>query len=75
MGRYDDPDYITLAKGGFFLGLALFLVGAGGEVIGHALYESLPAWENTLFLYSEGIGLLVGFFSPLLFGVVMPLTE
>ena len=75
MDGYDDVGYATLAKGGFLLGFGLFLLGAGGELIGHALYESLPAWENTLFVYSEGIGLLVGSASPILFGIVMPLLE
>lgn len=71
----DDLDYATLAKGGFLLGFGLFVLGAGGELVGHALYESLPAWENTLFLYSEGAGLLVAFVSPILFGIVLPLME
>lgn len=75
MGRYGDLDYPRLAKFGFLLGLGLFALGAGGEVVGHALYGSLPAWENTLFVFSEGIGLVIGFFSPIVFGILLPLTE
>ena len=75
MARYGDLDYPRLTKVGFLLGLGLFVLGAGGEVVGHALYGSLPAWENTLFVTSEGVGLVVGFFSPIVFGILLPLTE
>ncbi|PSQ15386.1 hypothetical protein BRD00_13880 [Halobacteriales archaeon QS_8_69_26] len=75
MDDFDDVGYVTLAKGGLLLGVGLFVLGAGGELVGHALYDSLPGWENTLFLYSEGLGLVIGFFSPILFGIVMPLVE
>ena len=75
MGRYGDMDYGAWAKGGFLLGFGLLAFGAGGELIGHAFFESLPAWENELFTAFEGVGLVVGFFSPWIFGIVMPLTE
>lgn len=75
MGRYGNLDYPRLAKFGFLLGVGLVAAGAGGEVIGHAVYGSLPAWENTLFTDMEILGVLLGLFSPLLFGIVMPLTE
>ena len=68
-------DHATLAKLGFLLGLGLFLAGAGGEYVGHALLGGLPAWEDTLLFDMEVLGLLVGFFSPLVFGVVLPLLE
>lgn len=75
MGRYGDLDYARLAKVGFFFGLGLFIIGTGGEIIGHAYFEPLPPWEDTLFLDLEILGILVGFFSPFLFGVFLPLTE
>lgn len=64
-----------LAKYGFLLGASLFLIGAGGGLVLPAFLGELPEWEQTLFLYSEVIGTAVGFFSPLLFGVVFPLLD
>ncbi|SIS00909.1 DUF7860 family protein [Natronorubrum thiooxidans] len=75
MGRYGDLNYGFLTKAGFLFGLGLLLFGAGGEILGHAVYGDLPAWQNTLFTYSEGIGLVIGFFSPWIFGIFLPLTE
>jgi len=68
----DNPKW---AKRGFLIGVGLLALGAGGEIIGHLFFESLPSWENTLFTYSEGIGILVGFFSVWVFGVMLPLME
>lgn len=75
MGRYGTVDYPTLTKRGFLLGLGLLLFGAGGELLGHAFFGDLPAWENTLFVYAEGVGILVGVISVLVFGIALPLTE
>ncbi len=75
MGRYSDRDYAQLAKTGFLLGLSMFVVGIAGDVLVHAYFESVPAWEETLLFDLEVVGLLVGFFSPLVFGIVLPLTE
>lgn len=75
MGRSDGLDYGYWAKTGFLLGLGLFALGAAGEILGHVAFGSLPAWENRLFTYSEGAGLVIGFCSPWIFGVVLPLTE
>lgn len=75
MARYGNFDYAYLAKTGFLLGLALFAIGGGGGLLGHAFFEPLPAWESTLFLDLEVLGVLVGFVSPFLFGVFLPLTE
>jgi len=75
MGRHGTIDHGRWAKTGFLLGLALLALGAGGEIIGRALFENLPAWENTLFVYMEGIGLTIGFFSPWIFGVALPLMD
>lgn len=42
MGRYGDLDYGLLTKTGFFLGVGLFVLGAGGVAVGHAVYGTLP---------------------------------
>lgn len=68
-------DYAHWAKLGFLIGLGLFVVGVGGEIVGHSVTGTLPAWENTLFTYAEGVGLVAGFFSPIVFGIVLPLIE
>ncbi|WP_254761942.1 hypothetical protein [Natrinema marinum] len=75
MAHYSGRDYPELAKAGFFLGLALFVVGTGGELVGHAMFGSLPQWENTLLFALTIVGFAVGFTSPFLFGIVMPLVE
>ncbi|AQL43600.1 hypothetical protein BV210_13230 [Halorientalis sp. IM1011] len=75
MAQTASMDYQTYAKGGFFLGVALLVIGIAGSVVGHAFFEPLPAWENTLFLAAEFSGLIIGFFSPILFGIVLPLIE
>ncbi|WP_458207037.1 DUF7860 family protein [Haladaptatus sp. NG-SE-30] len=75
MGRYGDLDYPKLTKTGFFLGVALLTIGALGEIVGTALYGSLPGWENTLFTDLEILGILLGLLSPFVFGIFLPLTE
>ena len=75
MGRYGDLDYPKLAKRGFLLGVGMLFLGAAGEAFLPALVGPLPAWEHTLLLDVEILGLLVGFFSPLVFGIALPLTE
>lgn len=75
MGRYGDLDYARLAKGGFLLGLSLLVIGATGEIFGHAYFDPLPAWEEALFFDLEVAGLVIGVLSPFVFGIFMPLTE
>jgi len=75
MAHQTNVDHAFLAKVGFLLGLTLFVIGAGGELIGHGMYGSLPAWEKTLLFDLEVVGLLIGFFSPILFGIFLPLIE
>ncbi|NHN46297.1 hypothetical protein G9464_01610 [Halostella sp. JP-L12] len=75
MGRYDTVDYPRYAKLGFLAGVAMFLVGAAGSFAGNAFLDTLPAWEATLLYDLEILGILTALFSPLVFGVVMPLTE
>ncbi|MWG34611.1 DUF7860 family protein [Halomarina oriensis] len=70
MGRYGSLDYPTFAKRGFLLGVAMFLGGALGASLIHG-----PSTLHTLLIDMEALGILVGLFAPLVFGVVMPLTE
>lgn len=75
MGRYGNLDYPTLTRRGFALGIGLLVVGLLGEALGPAVVGSLPAWGHTLFLDLEILGILVGLFAPLVFGIALPLTE
>lgn len=75
MGRYGDLDYPKLARRGLVLGVGLLLLGVLGEVVGSALFGPLPSWEHTLFMDLSAIGILIGLFAPIVFGVVLPLTE
>jgi len=73
--RTRSIDHASFAKRGFLLGLALFVGGALGEIIGNAYFGPLPGWEQTLFFDMEVVGVLLGLFAPLVFGIVMPLLE
>lgn len=75
MRRYGSLDYRRLTKAGFEIGTALFFVGAIGTLVGHTYFEPLPGWFDVLLFDFEVLGLLVALFSPILFGVVLPLTE
>ena len=75
MGRYGDLDYSRLAKRSFLFGVSLFVIGLIGQVVLPAVLAAPPAWELMLLFDLEAIGLVVFFFSPLVFGVVLPLTE
>jgi hypothetical protein len=74
-GRYGDIDSARLTKRGVFAGLALFLVGAVGELVGHAVLGGLPGWESTLLFDAEVLGIVVAFLSVFVFGIAVPLTE
>ena len=75
MAQTRSIDHARYAKLGFLLGLGLFVIGGGGEIVGHAVYGTLPAWEDALLFDLEVIGLLVGFLSPFVFGIALPLIE
>ncbi|MFC7081615.1 hypothetical protein [Halorussus caseinilyticus] len=75
MGRYGDLNYQWWAKTGFLLSIALFAIGAGAELTAAAMHVTLPAWENALFVDMEIVGTLGALLSPLVFGVILPLTE
>lgn len=75
MGRYGEMDYPRLAKGGFLLGLCLLVVGAVGGAVVHAAVTQVPSWGPSVLFDIEVVGLVVGFFSPFVFGILLPLTE
>lgn len=75
MGRYGDVDYPKLTKAGFGLGIALLVVGLGTELVAHALHYQLPGWEELILFDISVVGLLLFLLSPIVFGIVLPLTE
>lgn len=75
MGQYGSLDYPRLTKLGVALGLSLFAVGAAGSLVGPTLFGPLPGWERTLLFDAEVIGVVLTLLSPLVFGIVLPLTE
>lgn len=75
MGRYGDIDYPTMTRRSFLLGVTLVLVGFLGEAVGPVFFGPLPGWEQTLLLDMEAAGILIGLIAPLVFGIVLPLTE
>lgn len=74
-GRYGNIDYSTYAKGGFFIGLAMFAIAAIGEIVIHLANVQVAAWITTVLLDAGLAGILVMLVAPIVFGVVMPLTE
>jgi len=75
MGQYKSMDHATLAKRGFLLGVGLFALGALGELAAHVFVGPLPGWGNLLLTDMEALGILLALFSPLVFGIVLPLVE
>lgn len=75
MGSYRNLGYGALVKMGVLLGVAMFVVGAGGEWAIHAGGFPLAGWQETLFFDLEALGILLAFVSPIAFGVVLPLVE
>lgn len=75
MGRHRRMEYSQYARGGFALGVAVFVVGILGHALGPALFGSLPEWELTLFTLMEFGGIAIALCSPIVFAVVLPLIE
>jgi len=67
-------DYAKRSKQGFWLGIAMFVLGSVGEIGGHMLYGSLPSWENTLLIDMIGLGILIAFLSFFVVGIALPLA-
>ena len=75
MGRYGNIDYPTVTKRAFLLGVALFLIGGVGELVAHTYFGPLAGWEETLLFDAEVLGVLIALLAPLVFGIILPLTE
>ncbi|MFW5984001.1 MAG: hypothetical protein ACOCRA_02240 [Halobacteria archaeon] len=69
----ETQEYVRYAKYGAVIGFGMFVVGALGEIAGHAIFSELPAPLGTLFVYFLGFGLL-GFFLSVMAGGVIPLA-
>ncbi|USZ69532.1 hypothetical protein NGM10_07310 [Halorussus salilacus] len=75
MGRYGDVNYAFWTKYGFAASVAMLALGAGAEFTATAMNVSLPAWEHTLFVDMEILGILGMLLFPFVFGIALPLTE
>ncbi|MBV0924066.1 hypothetical protein KTS45_07595 [Halomicroarcula limicola] len=75
MAQYRSMDHAALAKRGFLLGVGLFVLGILGEFVAPAVVGPLPGWGHMVLTDMEGIGILLGLFSPLVFGIILPLIE
>jgi len=75
MSRYGGINYQRTTKLGFLLSIAIFAIGAGAELSAAAMHVSLLAWQDTLFTDMEIVGTLGALLVPLLFGIILPLTE
>ena len=74
-GRYGNVDYARWAKGGFLFGLAMFVVGTGGEYLLVQLHRDIPEVVHVVLIDLGLVGILFAVLLPIIFGVVMPLTE
>ncbi|CCQ37670.1 uncharacterized protein Nmlp_3546 [Natronomonas moolapensis 8.8.11] len=74
-GRTREIDYPKVTKRSVALGLALFLFGGLGRGLVQTLGVQLPAWELTLLFDLEVLGIGIFLLSPIVFGVLLPLTE
>lgn len=75
MGHDMRLDYGKYTKRGFVSGVLLLLVGVLGNALGPGLLGPLPGWEETLLIDMMIGGILIGFCSVIVFGIVLPLTE
>ena len=69
----DTQEYVRYAKYTSVACLGMFVVGAIGEIAGHAVVSELPRPLGTLFVYLLGFG-LVGFFLSTMAGGIIPLA-
>lgn len=72
--RDSNLEYADVARKGFLVGVALFALGAVGEVAGHTLF-AVPSIAERLFFGMIVVGVGLGLLVPIVFGVVLPLLE
>ena len=75
MGRYGAIDYSRWAKVSFLAGVALLLAGAAGEFVIVETQQTVPAWVHSLLVDVEIVGVLIALVLPIVFAIVLPLTE
>ena len=74
-GTRNRIDHVTLLKRSFVLGLALFVVAEAAEPLQRIAGVGVPVWEHSLLGVLAGLGLVVAFLSPFVFGIALPLVE
>lgn len=75
MARTSSIDYPTWTKRSFLFGVSLFLVALLADVVGRTFFGPFPAWEQTLFIDLEFLGIFTALLAPIVFGIVLPLLE
>ena len=75
MPTHRRVEYGQMAKAGFLFGLALFAIGATGELAIGAHLLQVPAWEESLFFDLEVVGIPIFLLSPFVFGIALPLIR
>ncbi|MFW6436505.1 MAG: hypothetical protein ACOCYZ_02605 [Halococcoides sp.] len=75
MATHSSMSYGRWTRYGFGTGALLFVIGVLGNLAVPAFTGPVPGWVDTLLFDMEVVGVLVALFVPLLFGIVLPLTE
>ncbi|AWB27202.1 DUF7860 family protein [Halococcoides cellulosivorans] len=75
MATHSSMAYGRWTRLGFATGALLFVVGVLGHLAVPAFTGPAPDWVGTLLFDMEVLGVLIALFVPLLFGIVLPLTE
>ncbi len=75
MARYGSLDYPRLTKRRFLLGFTLFLIGPSVNLSATLFSGGLLGWEQALLSDLAVLGVLSVLVAPLVFSIVMPLTE
>lgn len=73
MPTHSRVEYGQLATAGVLLGLAMFVVGATGELAIQVHLLQVPAWEETVFFTLELLGIPLFLLSPFVFRIALPL--
>lgn len=74
-GQYGNIDYSRWARNSFLFGVGLLLTGAAAEFVLVETRWNVPDWVHTLLVDLEAIGVLIALLLPIVFAIVLPLTE